>query len=420
MKNDPKREEKTDGIKKRKMADQKQFIYFPSFSSKYSLLKKDEMILGDTPTIRFYDERFPERYRHKFFLLTAASFYKSKVNIRESMGLQDSFVFGDSGGFQLASGTLKFSPELRDGILKFLEENSDIAMLLDIPPKLEYFGKFRECLDISKDNFAYFDKHRSGKTKFLNCIQGDVDVSSYDAWYKEIKHFDTFSGWGIGSTLLQHYNALYVTALFLKNREFEKKNNEYYHFLGTTSPFNYLIYAVIQKNLNKYFPHAIVTTDSSTPLYQTTYGNWYHSVDYKKLQFNMMYFGNKGKCGYEEIEKLPCIFEDCPVCTNIDYSHIANPESHSILATHMGWHNLFIFTKAVDWFSRLAYGGNDVIQRMFTQDVLTMVKSIDEMFEKPEDAMRIFFKYKPLYVKISNGLEKVADKNILSNEDIFA
>jgi hypothetical protein len=410
-------------VKLKMMSEQKQFLYFPSFSSKYSAFKKDDMKFGDNcPTIRFWDDRFPVKYRHKYFLLTAAAFYKSKIDIRETLGLQDSLVFCDSGGFQVANGSLKWNLNLREDIFRWLESNgpNSISMNLDIPPKIEYFGKFRECLEISLDNFEYFHKHQSGKTKFLNVIQGDVDVSSYDVWFNTVKHFDDFRGWGIGSTLLQHYNALYVIALFLKNREFEKIHNEYYHFLGTTSPFNYLIYAVLQKNLNKYYPHAIVTTDSSTPLYQTTYGNWYHSVDYKKLQFNMMYFGNKGRCGYQEQEKLPCIFEDCPVCTHITYDQIANPESHSILAIHMGWHNLFIFTKAVDWFSKLAYGGNDVIQRMFTNDVLTMVKSIDEMFEKPEDAMKIFFKYKPLYVKISNGLTVPTDQNILSSEDIFA
>src|SRR3954469_19735015 len=95
---------------------QKQFIYLPSFSSKFSLLKKDTMKFGDIETIRFWDDRFPEKYRHKFFLLTAPEFYKSKINVREALGLQDSFVFTDSGGFQLASGTLKWTPDLREKI----------------------------------------------------------------------------------------------------------------------------------------------------------------------------------------------------------------------------------------------------------------------------------------------------------------
>lgn len=398
---------------------QKQFIYFPSFSSKFSVLKKDEMKIGNIETMRFWDERFPEKYRHKFFLLTAPEFYKSKINVREALGLQDSLVFTDSGGFQIANNSLQWTPDLREKIFRFQEENGDIGMNIDVPPKLKYFGRYQECLDFSIDNFKYFEKHQTGKTKYLNVVQNDVEAESYQHWYNAVKGFN-FSGWAIGSTSLQHYNSLYVLALFLKNREFERKDYQYYHFLGTTTPFNYLIYAVLQKNLNKYYPHAIVTTDSSTPLYQTTYGNWYHSPDYKKLQYNMIYFGNKGKCGYEPTERLPCVFDDCPICSNITYNDIENPESHTILAIHMGWHNLFIFTKGVDWFSKLAYGGNDVIQRFFTADILTMIKSIDEMFEKPEDAMKIFYKYKPLYVKISNGLEKKTDKLILDNTDLFA
>src|SRR5580704_10119771 len=121
------------------MPEQKQFLYFPSFSSKFSAFKKDDMAFGDNcPTIRFWDDRFPKKYQHKYFLLTAAAFYKSKFNTREAMGLQDSLVFGDSGGFQVANGTLPYSNDLRDGILNWLQENSDIAMNLDIPPKIEY------------------------------------------------------------------------------------------------------------------------------------------------------------------------------------------------------------------------------------------------------------------------------------------
>lgn len=402
------------------MANQQKFIYFPSFSSKYSLLKKDEMKVGNLDTVRFYDDRFPEKYRHKYFLITAGAFFdKKNTNIREQLGLQDSLVFGDSGGFQIAAGTIPWNLDIRDRIFHFLEENGDINMNLDIPPKLKYFGRFEECLRISIDNFKYFQKKQSGKTKFLNVIQGDVDVSSYDRWYAAVKDLE-FNGWGIGSTLLQHYNAIYVTALFLKNREFEHKYNHYMHFLGTTSPFNYLIYAVIQNNLNKYYPHCVVTTDSSTPLLQPVYGNWAHTINYKTLNFNYIWVGNKGSVKYIDDAKLPCIFEDCPICSNISYNDIANYKTHTEFAIHVGWHNLFLFTKGVDWLSDLVYGGTDVLKGFFTHDIICMMKSIDEMFEKPEDAMKIFFKYKKLYVKLSNALEKEADKNILADEELFA
>ena len=63
----------------------KKFIYFPAFSSICEFLKRDSFKIGSLGTLRFYDNRFPERYRHKYFLLTAGTLY-DKMNIREELG----------------------------------------------------------------------------------------------------------------------------------------------------------------------------------------------------------------------------------------------------------------------------------------------------------------------------------------------
>ena len=63
---------------------------------------------------------------------------------------------GDSGGYQIASGAMKWDIKHLDRIFKWLEENTDIAMNLDIPPRLKYQGQYAECLQISKENFKYF------------------------------------------------------------------------------------------------------------------------------------------------------------------------------------------------------------------------------------------------------------------------
>jgi len=401
----------------------KKFIYFPSFSSKLSILAKDDLkISDDIPTFRFWDDRFPEKFRHKYFLITAPMFFRRKTSIIEEAGLQDCMIFADSGGFQVANGTIQWDLSIREDIFNFLENNSTLAMNLDIPPKINYKGKFRECIDISYDNIKYFHEKQSGKTKFLNVLQMDEAEEQFDIWYDKIKMFE-FNGWGIGGTLNQHYNAIYIIALLLKNRELDKKLCEYIHFLGATNPFNFLIYAVIQKNLNKYYPHCTVTTDSSTPLLQPVYGNWAHSINYKNWNFNYLWVGNKGTVKYEEEAKLPCILEDCPICSNINFGKIAEytGKGHSTNFTlHVGYHNFFIFLKSVDWISNLVDSGNDVLKGFFTMDILTMIRSIDEMFEKPEDAMRIFYKHKRLYVKLSNQVEKMPDKNLVANEELFA
>jgi queuine/archaeosine tRNA-ribosyltransferase len=407
------------------MSDEKKFIYFPSFSSKSSILKKDDFKLGDLPTIRFYDDKYPEKFRHKFFLLTAGAFYKQKANTRQSLGMEDTFILGDSGGFQIASGAIKylgepvaFQEQIRETIFHWLEDNSDLAMNLDIPPKIKLAGEYETALKYSIENFKYFEKKQTGKTKFLNVLQMGNALETYDKWYNAAKDFE-FKGWGIGGTTKQYYNAIYVMAMFLKNKELDKKNIEYLHFLGTTSPFNFLIYAAFQKNLNKYYPHCTITTDSSTPLMQGVYGNWYHSLNYNKLNWKQLYFGNKGKTKYTEHEKLPCAL-NCPVCQNITFNEIANYKVLSEYMLYVGWHNLAVFNKGLDEISDLVYCHQDggVLEIMFPKDILSLLKSIDDMFEDPKNAMVIFSRNEKNYQKLSNLMTLSTDKSIL-NSSLF-
>ena len=86
----------------------KKLVYFPSLSSGAyaSPLTKDMEVAPGVP-YRFWDDRTPEKWRYKYFLMTAGHLYK-KDSIRQTWGLQDSLVFGDSGGFQIATGALKW------------------------------------------------------------------------------------------------------------------------------------------------------------------------------------------------------------------------------------------------------------------------------------------------------------------------
>ena len=414
------------------MTQHKQFLYFPSFSSKASLLKKDDMSFGTpgtpsfVPTIRFYDDRYPERWRHKYFLLTAAMFHKRKTSIREDLGMQDTCIFGDSGGFQVANGSLKWDKSLLESIFRFLEAESNIAMNLDIPPKIDYTGKFRECLEISVENFKYFADHQSGKTKFLNVLQMDGQTDDFHIWYDAVKDFE-FNGWGVGGTLLQHYNSLYVTALLLSEREFEKKSCEYLHFLGATNPFNFLIYACIQKNFVKYYPHCTLTTDSSTPLYQTTYGNWAHTINYNAWNYHWIWMPPKKRANlYVEGARLPCMLDNCPVCSNITYSDLKHYDTSDQFAVRIGWHSLAVFQKSLEIITNIAHllgdveGMDSTLMGFADNDIIMMMKSIDEMFEKPEDAMKVFHKYSKLYMKISNKFGKKVDPNLVNSDELFA
>ena len=170
----------------------KDIIYFPSFSSGLGGYYINKAKFRDELDYRFFSDEFPEEFRYKNFLITAGHLYK-KPNARADMGLEDTFVIGDSGGFQIATGALEWNKDIRSKIFNWLENNSDIAVNLDIPPRSTYEGKFNECLDISYDNFKWFNENQSGKTKFLGVIQGYNQFDQYETWYHKVKGFD-FNG----------------------------------------------------------------------------------------------------------------------------------------------------------------------------------------------------------------------------------
>ena len=65
------------------------------------------------------------------------------------------FMIGDSGGYQIASGLLKINGNQdRLRILRWLEKHSDVAMTLDVPtgPLLKpgySFTSFKDCLTVT-------------------------------------------------------------------------------------------------------------------------------------------------------------------------------------------------------------------------------------------------------------------------------
>ena len=255
----------------------KNLIYYPSLSAGGCAGDfKNNKEVKPGLTSRFYSKEFPEPWRHPYFLITAGHHYKW-MDARQRYGLEEDVkVMGDSGGFQLATGAIKWDPKFKETIFQWLEQNCDIGVNLDIPPRVKYDGKFYECLDISYDNFKYFAENQTGKCKFLNVVQGN-NVNEYDIWYNRVKDFD-FNGWSIGGT--QKGIALFMAALvpMLKHREFEKERNMYVHVLGISKISDFFMLSFFQKMLNKYHGGRIqVSTDSSSPGQYPVYGTYLHS-----------------------------------------------------------------------------------------------------------------------------------------------
>jgi hypothetical protein len=192
------------------------------------------------------------------------------------------FLMTDSGGFQAArnSGNLKGvdwqnaqqANQVRDRVLRWIEEVADVSMSLDIPiwavtkPDSGFFSKKR-CLAVTVENWTYFVHNQKKKVKWINCLHG----TNYEEgvwWYDAVKAFPT-AGWAFGSALM--FNLFYTLWMLLHIRDDGRLNRvEYLHFLGTFKASAALFYTQLQRVVRKDHPRIIVTYDAANPFVKSS------------------------------------------------------------------------------------------------------------------------------------------------------
>ena len=409
--------------------DNKQFLYIPSLSagSMVSAFKKNTKF-EDGTTMRFFSKEYPEKWRHPYFLVTAGHHYK-KMDFRQQLGLDDgTFVFGDSGGFQIATGALKWDSSIREKIFHWLEANSDVAANLDIPPRVTFENRFNDSMDISLDNFKWFEKNQSGKTKFLNVIQGTFN-EEYSTWYHKFKDFD-FNGWCIGGPK-KLVDFMYVIALMLKEREFEKVHNQYIHLLGISKISDFFILGTIQHLMNKLTGNRIqVMSDSSSPGQYPVFGTYLHSSNYKTQTFTELYFpknaeyrrkthvkqGKDGEILIDKTKHVACSI-DCPACKDFTYEYLGGQTASGLDRysqegmPRMVVHNTHLYCEVVKDINHLTEHHVELLETVVPADLFTVILSLHDMFGDPDNAMNVYAANKKTYKKFGGDSISTTDAN---------
>ena len=417
------------------MSNKKEFLYIPSLSagSMVSAFKKDTKF-SDGTTMRFFSKEYPEKWRHPYFLVTAGHHYK-KMDFRDQLGLDDgTFVFGDSGGFQIATGALKWDGTIREKIFHWLEANSDVAANLDIPPRVTFENRFQDAMDISFDNFKYFEKNQSGKTKFLNVIQGTFS-EEYKEWYHKFKDFD-FKGWCIGGPK-KLVDFMYVIALMLQEREFEKKHIEYIHLLGISKISDFFILATLQELLNKMTDNRIqLMSDSSSPGQYPVFGTYLHLGNYKTQTFTELYFpknaeyrrkthikqGKGGEITIDKTKHVPCSM-GCPACNDFTYEYLGGKTDAGLDRysqegmPRMVVHNTHLYCEIVKDINKLTNNHVELLETAIPKELFNVVLSLHEMFANPDNAMNVYSAYKKTYKKF--GGESISTTDVKQFNKFF-
>lgn len=239
-------------------------------------------------------------YKYGLFSAGHAQLDLTKSLTQESMIQQrdrnGTLILGDSGGFQIGKGVLKFdwldfegpnATKTRQQILEWLEVTADWSMMLDVPTWAcdhNHTAKtglktFEDCLDKTKYNNEYFLKNRLGQTKFLNVLQGG-DWERAEQWYQGVKEFsDTkvwgdkaAEGWAMGGANMSMMDVTLKRLMTMRD-EGMLEGKDWMHFLGTAQLDWACYLTLIQRQIRKHINEKItVSFDCASPFIATAHG----------------------------------------------------------------------------------------------------------------------------------------------------
>jgi len=203
---------------------------------------------------------------------------KTPCNVSER-DKTNTFVLGDSGGYQIIKGTLKVNGKIvkrpgdpeRRVILDWLELHCDWAMTLDVPTDALKFAssgytRFSDCLTDATSHLIYFHKHRKGNIKFLSCLHGR-NKAECDLWYNGVRDLP-FEGWAFAGAYKKNWYLVLHMLLRMRD-EGSLEDKERLHFLGQSGLGSACILTSIQRALRKHInPNIIVSYDAASPFTQ--------------------------------------------------------------------------------------------------------------------------------------------------------
>jgi hypothetical protein len=231
-----------------------------------------------------------------------------------------STIIGDSGGYQIETGAIKWEGDkTRQRMMKWLENNCTWSMILDFPTgginignvdqhlkRLEAEGAdirgfcndigfnsndhqklaFATCLYQTIENNEYFVKHMTpGKTKFLNVLQGR-NVEESDVWYDKVKHFP-FAAWSLAGPHKENFEMTMRRIIMMRDDNL-LQDKDWIHILGVGKMSCGAVYSTIQENIRKYVnPKLTISFDVSSPFTLAAYGKLFFGYQIDKSGWSL-------------------------------------------------------------------------------------------------------------------------------------
>ena len=256
-------------------------------------------------------------YRYALYSAGHAQLDLEKAIDQESMVQQrergKTVIVGDSGGYQIGKGVLKFdwlnfegtaANATRQKILEWLEMTADWSMMLDVPtwacdhihsPKTG-LKTFDDCLDKTRFNNDYFLQNRLGQTKWLNVLQGG-DWDTAEKWYQGVKEFSDpkgkyagkeAEGWAMGGANMCKMD-ITLKRLMTMREDGLLKGKNWMHFLGTAQLDWSCYLTLIQRQLRKHINEELtISFDCASPFIATAHGLVYTNAQHTNKRWSVI------------------------------------------------------------------------------------------------------------------------------------
>ncbi len=306
-------------------------VYLPAISSFYSTYVAKQRLEEFVPNDRIpqgfdrgiegmnflNEEEGYFTYKYALYSAGHAQLDLQKSMVQESMIQQrdrgNTMILGDSGGYQIGKGVLKFdwlnfegaeANKTRQKILEWLELTADWSMMLDVPtwacdhihsPKTG-LKTFEDCLDKTRFNNDYFLKNRLGQTKWLNVLQGS-DWATAEQWYQGVKEFSDpkgpyagkeAEGWAFGGANMCKMDITLKRLMTLREDGLLKGKN-WIHFLGTAQLDWSCYLTLIQREIRKHINEEIaISFDCASPFIATAHGLVYTNAQHTPKRWSVI------------------------------------------------------------------------------------------------------------------------------------
>jgi len=251
--------------------------------SEYVDLNRVPAGIGEVEALNFLNSN-KGAFHYKWALYSAGhaeldvNKFSEKEDMLRNRDRNNSWLLGDSGGFQIAKGLWEGdwtdpncpkAQKKRELVVNWMEEYMDYGMMLDIPtwtfrdPKASAASgikTYQDAVDATHINAKYYMANRRGNFKVLNVLQGGNHQEA-DEWYEEFKGYcdpkqypeTHFNGWAMGGqNMCDVHLILRRIVAMIHDGLLETGMHDVMHFLGTSKLEWAVLLTDIQRAVRKY------------------------------------------------------------------------------------------------------------------------------------------------------------------------